>query len=1070
MEWRLDLTVPPPAPAPVLDADQQAVVAHTGGPLLVLAGPGTGKTTTIVESVAARIPSIAAGQILVLTFGRRAAREVRDRIAARLGGGPQPHVSTFHSFAYSLVREFAPDGEYLDPPRLLSGAEEDVRIRELLLGAAADGHTRWPDDLTGALGTLGLANEVRSMIARMREWGISPARLRRIAEETGRPAWSAVAAIAEADLAVMALENVQDYTELMRRAVEITAQSSVRARINERYRAVYVDEYQDTDPLQTTLLGNIVTPASTLVAVGDPDQAIYAFRGADIRGIVDFPERFRTSAGTPAPIVVLGSTRRFGPRIRTAVSAVLPPAPYATFGIDVMKRHRSPTTLGAGRDEIRVQRFDSESACAEHVAAAVRRSHVLDGVPWSDLAVLVRNGDQLVGIERSLQRLGVPVAVSADEIPLRSEPAVARILEVLRLATHPQRSTAMGVVDVLTGPIGGCDAASVRGLGRLMRRLQVESDAPITPSREAIRAAILDHESVLDSSDLALAGTDETAVARARALRALISRVRTMIRSQAPIDEVLWQVWTGGEPGHGWPRRLRAAALAGSSSAHHDIDSVMALFDAAERAAERYRGVVGVTSFLSALDSQEIPAEPVAERAARGDAVRLLTAHRAKGLEFERVWVVGAQEGVWPDLRERGSALELSALAEFAEPGVVSPTRIDIEERNLFYVACTRAREQLNVCVVDGGDDGADEPSRFIDDVLAGGAADERVSGHPQSLTTWDGLVAELRGALMDPGTPSDDRAAAAELLAAAASLRDATGAALVPLADPVTWWGAADVTVGQRPVRDETQPIAMSGSRLDDLIACPLKWFLEQDVRAETPRGSATQFGSIIHAVAEYIAKGEASPEEVDVLIERVWGRVPFQAGWQSESERRAAQEALARFLAYHAAAQRELVATECNMRADIEVATVDGPDTVRLTGFADRIERDADGRLVPIDLKNMKNPPPDSKVPEHGQLGVYQLLIERDPPADLDTAVSGGAALVQLREGTVDGFPKVQFQAPITDDPMWIVDRLGEAVSILRREEFTPRVGKHCDYCAFKASCPTKPISDDLVPQERP
>jgi superfamily I DNA/RNA helicase len=421
------------------------------------------------------------------------------------------------------------------------------------------------------------------------------------------------------------------------------------------------------------LLGNIVTPASTLVAVGDPDQAIYAFRGADIRGIVDFPERFRTSAGTPAPIVVLGSTRRFGPRIRTAVSAVLPPASYATFGIDVMKRHRSPTTLGAGRDEIRVQRFDSESACAEHVAAAVRRSHVLDGVPWSDLAVLVRNGDQLVGIERSLQRLGVPVAVSADEIPLRSEPAVARILEVLRLATHPQRSTAMGVVDVLTGPIGGCDAASVRGLGRLMRRLQVESDAPITPSREAIRAAILDHESVLDSSALALAGTDETAVARARALRALVARVRTMIRSQAPIDEVLWQVWTGGEPGHGWPRRLRAAALAGSSSAHHDIDSVMALFDAAERAAERYRGVVGVISFLSALDSQEIPAEPVAERAARGDAVRLLTAHRAKGLEFERVWVVGAQEGVWPDLRERGSALELSALAEFAEPGVVSP-------------------------------------------------------------------------------------------------------------------------------------------------------------------------------------------------------------------------------------------------------------------------------------------------------------------------------------------------------------------------------------------------------------
>ena len=1070
MEWRLDLSLPPPTPAPVLDEDQRAVVEHEGGPLLVLAGPGTGKTTTIVESVAARIPGVPAAEILVLTFGRRAAHEVRDRIAARLGGGPQPHVSTFHSFAYSLVREFAADGEFVDPPRLLSGAEEDVRIRELLLGAAADGVAAWPEDLSGAVGTLGFANEVRSMIARMREWGISPQRLRRIAADTGRPAWTAVAAIAEADLAVMALENVQDYTELMRRAVEVTGQSAVRDAMTARYRAIYVDEFQDTDPLQTRLLAHLVTPATTLVAVGDPDQAIYAFRGADIRGIVDFPDRFRTVQGDPAPIVVLGSTRRFGPRIRAAVSAVLPPAANASFGIDTMKRHRGPRTLGSGRDEIRIRRFDSDAACAEHVAEEIRRAHVLDAAAWTDLAVLVRNGDQLVDVERALQRLAVPVAVSADEIPLRSEPAVSRILDVVRAATDPSRASASLVLDILSGPIGGCDASALRGLGRLLRRLQVESDAAVTSSREAIRAAVMDRESVLDGLDGTLTGREDTAVQRARALRGLVARVRALIRRQAPIDEVLWQVWTGGEPGHGWPRRLRSAALAGSSSAHHDIDSVMALFDAAERTAERYRGVVGVASFLSSLDSQEIPAEPVAERAARGDAVRLLTAHRAKGLEFERVWVVGAHEGVWPDLRERGSALDLSALAEFADPGLVSPARIDVEERNLFYVACTRAREQVTVCVVDAGDEGAQVPSRFIDDLIAGGAADEHIAGRPRSITTWDGLVAELRGVLMDDTSTHEDRVAAADVLAAAASLTDPAGAPLVPRADPATWWGIADITPGCAPVRPQDQPIAMSGSRLDDLIACPLKWFLEQDARAEIPRGSATQFGSIVHAVAEYIAKGEADPAEIDTLIARVWGRVPFQAEWQSDAERQAAQEALSRFLAYHLAEQRELVATECNMRAEIEVPTEDGSEIVRLTGFADRIERDADGRLVPIDLKNMRTPPPDSHVPEHGQLGVYQLLVERNPPNEEENAVSGGAALVQLRAGTADGFPKVQFQAPIADDPTWIMDRLGEAVTILREERFTPRVGRQCDYCAFTASCPTTPESGDLVPQEHP
>ena len=156
--------------------------------------------------------------------------------------------------------------------------------------------------------------------------------------------------------------------------------------------------------------------------------------------------------------------------------------------------------------------------------------------------------------------------------------------------------------------------------------------------------------------------------------------------------------------------------------------------------------------------------------------------------------------------------------------------------------------------------------------------------------------------------------------------------------------------------------------------------------------------------------------------------------------------------------------------MRAEIEVPTEDGSEIVQLTGFADRIERDADGRLVPIDLKNMRTPPPDSHVPEHGQLGVYQLLVERNPPNEEENAVSGGAALVQLRAGTADGFPKVQFQAPIADDPTWIMDRLGEAVTILREERFTPRVGRQCDYCAFTASCPTKVESGDLVPQENP
>ena len=139
MSFRLDASPLPAAAAPRLDEEQQRVVDHRVGPLLVLAGPGTGKTTTIVEAIAARINDpvhpLPASSVLALTFGKRAAGELRDRIVTRLGGGLLPTVATFHAFAYGLTLQNGTQEEYREPPRLLSGAEEAVRIRDQLLGA-----------------------------------------------------------------------------------------------------------------------------------------------------------------------------------------------------------------------------------------------------------------------------------------------------------------------------------------------------------------------------------------------------------------------------------------------------------------------------------------------------------------------------------------------------------------------------------------------------------------------------------------------------------------------------------------------------------------------------------------------------------------------------------------------------------------------------------------------------------------------------------------------------------------------------------------------------------------------
>ncbi len=164
-----------------LDAAQQRVVRHSGGPLLVLAGPGTGKTATIVETVAHRIEhrGLDPSRVLVLTFSRKAAGELRERIAARLHRTiREPLALTFHSYAYALVRrEFALLGE--EPPRLLSGPEQLLEVRRLLRGELADGAAHWPEALRPALATRGFAEELRDFLLRAAERGLDGRRGRR---------------------------------------------------------------------------------------------------------------------------------------------------------------------------------------------------------------------------------------------------------------------------------------------------------------------------------------------------------------------------------------------------------------------------------------------------------------------------------------------------------------------------------------------------------------------------------------------------------------------------------------------------------------------------------------------------------------------------------------------------------------------------------------------------------------------------------------------------------------------------------------------------------------------------
>ena len=239
-----------------LDEAQQRVVDHAGGPLLVLAG--TGKTTTIVEAVAERIErrDMDPGRILVLTFSRKAAGELRERITARLHRTTrEPLALTFHSYAYALVRrEFVLAGD--QPPRLLSAPEQLLEIRRLLRGEIADGAARWPERLWPALPTRGFAEELRDVLMRAAERGLDGKALRRLGRAAKRDDWVAAGGFLDRYAARFDLGPVPayDYAEIVRIAEALLSRGATRARERAAYDAIFVDEYQDSDPAQESML------------------------------------------------------------------------------------------------------------------------------------------------------------------------------------------------------------------------------------------------------------------------------------------------------------------------------------------------------------------------------------------------------------------------------------------------------------------------------------------------------------------------------------------------------------------------------------------------------------------------------------------------------------------------------------------------------------------------------------------------------------------------------------------------------------------------------------------------
>jgi ATP-dependent exoDNAse (exonuclease V) beta subunit len=497
--------------------------------------------------------------------------------------------------------------------------------------------------------------------------------------------------------------------------------------------------------------------------------------------------------------------------------------------------------------------------------------------------------------------------------------------------------------------------------------------------------------------------------------------------------------------------------------AHRDLDAVVALFEAAARAEDQQEHTSAQT-FLHTLRAQQIPADTLAERGVRDDAVRLLTAHRAKGLEWDLVVVAHVQEEAWPDLRRRATLLRADRIGVGGR--LVPPTttrELLADERRLFYVACTRARRRLVVTAVSSTDDEGEQPSRFVSELYPDdeGHRIVHVEGRPRRPLSLAGLVAELRRTVADARVPEPLRDAAAARLARL-TREHRSGSVRVPGADPTTWWGTHAWTLSDAPVRMPDEPVVVSASALTSLTTCPAQWFLNREAGAERATTQAQGFGNVVHELADRISRGElpADAAAVDRLMEEVdavWGQVPFRTPWSAAREREEVRRALTRFIAWHnRPGARVVLATEHPFEAEVEL---EGGERVRVHGYADRLELDADGRVVVVDLKTGKYPATD--LPRHPQLGLYQLAVDHGAVTDVaGDARSGGAELWQLRQESRTGL-KVQEQAPQqpgADGRAPVEEQLAAAVAAIRAERFEARPGGHCERCSFRALCPTQ------------
>jgi len=880
----------------------EKVLGHCGSPLLVLGGPGTGKTR-LVEDRFLRLATeggVEPHRILLLCSNRSYSMGARERLVRRL---PQQAtvevpVYTWHALAYHLVTRYYPMLGYAEAPVLLTAPEQWGAVRELLEVQDPAAWPHWGDRLKERA----FADEVADFCLRVEQRLESAESLAALAGT--KPEWSEVIAFVDTYRSHLKSRARMDYAQLIASAVRLLEQDGeVKAALGDRFPHVMVDDGQDMGQVHLALVGHLRT--DNLVVAADPDSGIETYRGAEPDWVHGFEKWFGAHT-----TVVLDENLRIGAPLAPALGHLI------RYN-DEVAGHRPGREAGhETRFECRQHRSTVEEV--ESIARELRRLHVLDKVPWADMAVLVSQpGYLLAPLQRALEQCEVPFQPLQGDRPLAQEPVVKYFLDLVRvsLGEGPPRL----LPDLLTSPLVGLDYPTRRGLEREAWR-----------SRRSLVQVL---EEAPEAAEL--------------------TRLAALVREyQDQADECFWQVYSNSS----YYRALEEQAVSDPEHpSNAAIDALVAFSHGLERFVERRRGAGTIREYLNEAARADFGTDPwLAPSARRTPGVAISTFHGAKGREWKVVMVAGCLDA-WIPKGHRAQGLFDPYLLQM--PDAVNRELAAIaEDRRTFYVAASRARE-LAIFTAAPPNGGRSRPSRFLFE-LAGEAP---VVAQPAELPplTLAEQAAGLRRCLATRTASQAEKAAAVIALAE------------IPGTDPLGWYGRLGWTEGAAPLVEGE--LRTSYSRLSVFENCGLQYVLQSVLGLDPASTYSMKFGTWIHALFEAWHEGRISdPQTLQAEYAQIFDDTIFPNSTLARQFHRDGLKMLEVFYKHEAAAGPNVVSER---QFDFPYAGA------VLRGRIDRMDRKNKGTAVTLtDYKTAKWAPSYKEAQSSLQLAIYHLAVKTD------------------------------------------------------------------------------------------